>query len=80
MWIQRTAVLLFLKMEIVSFPFLTMHHVCLLKICLGSMSYKNAHSSVPCSESLNELGQVELKFHDKPSAIEAEGHQDGKHN
>ncbi|EOY22411.1 Nuclear protein X1 isoform 1 [Theobroma cacao] len=39
---------------------------------------KNGSIAVPKdgNQSLNELGQVELKFHDKPSAIEAEGHQD----
>lgn len=32
------------------------------------------------TESLNEFGQVELNSHDKPSAVEVEGHQEGKHN
>ncbi|XP_021287283.1 transcription factor GTE10-like isoform X5 [Herrania umbratica] len=39
---------------------------------------KNGSIAVPedGNQSVNELGQVDLKFHDKPSAVEAEGHRD----
>lgn len=47
----------------------------LSQVCLKNITY----SSCTCSESLNEFGQVEFSD-DKPSAVEVEGQQEGKHN
>lgn len=65
-------------LETVSFSILFMHMYASGKYILGQ--YKICLFFCAHTESLNELGQVELNSHDKSSAIEVEGHQEGKHN